>query len=545
MPPSSATVHALKTISGNPKCRFLAEKAPAPSLGAEYLFSVLRANGYPTTVTFDTHNSSPWAPPHMAKTNLDATVSQFDESNCDVLFVSVNTDYFTRALSIIQAIKKKHPGIITCLGGPHATYAHKHTIANECIDFLCRGEGEIAILEFLDLIQNKRTSLPQGIYRIGKHGIEGDGFGTLVADLDALPYPDKSDYYAAIPQLRGTYTIITGRGCYMKCTFCNSNTVRNYYRDEGTNFMRRRSVDDVIQELHLAVERYKPGNIHFCDDTFIYNKKYMAEFAEKYAAEIGLPYFCSSTPHFFDLDIMSKLTKGGLTYLQVGIQTLNPDTRQRIFGRPETNENFAKYVAMLKNLGVHVQLDHIVNPWDSIDSFKQQIDLYSRIRPDWISAFYLMYYPDTQVIDSALRGGFVTEAEVEDMYNGKLKDNYFRGSSMEQKDISKIKELAVLLLLVPWIPRVIIRLLLHKNLFKILKPIPKTISFPLRFLNALLNKSDIIGRMHVKSLLRKFLWTKSNVSQQQLDEIKGIARFKNITTIAEGAVPKLRPRRAG
>ena len=62
--------------------------------------------------------------------------------------------------------------------------------------------------------------------------------------------------------------------------------------------------------------------------------------------------------------------------------------------------------------------------------------------------------------------------------------------------------------------------------------------------NALLNRSDIIGRMYVKSLLRKFLWTKSNVSQQQLDRIKGVARFKNVTIIAEGAVPKLRPRKA-
>jgi len=50
--------------------------------------------------------------------------------------------------------------------------------------------------------------------------------------------------------------------------------------------------------------------------------------------------------------------------------------------------------------------------------------------------------------------------------------------------------------------------------------------------------------MHVKSLLRKFLWTKSNVSQQQLDRIKGVARFKNVTIIAEGAVPKLRLRKA-
>ena len=294
---------AAEASTGKPKCRFLAERVVSSVLGVEYLLSILRSNDYPTTIVFDDFESTPWSPPFDSTEALENIVGKFDSDNCDVLFVSVNTDYYARALAIVRKIKEKYPEIVTCMGGPHASYAHKNVIANDCIDFVCRGEGEIAIIELMELIEGKRSEIPMGIYRTKGETIEGSGYGALVANLDDLPYPDKTDYYEAMPQLRGTYTLMSGRGCFNKCTFCNSPTARLGYRDEGANFMRRRSVDDVIQELKLAKDRYKPSNVYFCDDTFIFNKRYMDEFADKYLAEIGLPYFCSSTPNFFHLDI--------------------------------------------------------------------------------------------------------------------------------------------------------------------------------------------------------------------------------------------------
>jgi len=543
MSKSITPLQASGTKTGKPKCRFLGERVVSSVLGVEYLLSVLRANGYPTTIIFDDFESTPWSPPFDSTDALEDIVGKFDESNCDVLFVSVNTDYYARALAIVKKIKERHPGIVTCMGGPHASYAHKHTISNDCIDFICRGEGEVAIIELMELIEGKRSNLPLGIYRTKGEAIEGSGFGALIANLDDLPYPDKTEYYEAMPQLRGTYTIMSGRGCFNKCTFCNSPTSRVGYRGEGVNFMRRRSVDDVILELKLAKERYKPSNIYFCDDVFIFNKRYMDEFADKYLAEIGLPYFCSSTPNFFDLDIMQRLAKGGLANVEVGIQTLDPDIRRRIFGRPESNEDFAKYVAMLQRLGVYAQTDHIINPWATIESFKAEIELYSHIKPDWISVFYLLYYPDTAVIKTALADGFLTEAELEDVNNGKLKNSYFRGANMTEEHIAKTTDLVALLKLLPWLPGAVTRFFLRRNRYRVLGYVPESIIFPLRFLNALLNKFDFQGRMHVKNLFRTMLGMKGEISRERVEEIKSIARYKKVSTL-ETAAANLRPLKA-
>jgi len=530
--------------AAKPKCRFLAERVVSSVLGVEYLLSVLRSNDYSTTIIFDDFESTPWSPPFDSTEALEDIVGKFDPDNCDVLFVSVNTDYYARALAIVRKVKEQYPDIITCMGGPHASYAHKHVIVNDCIDFICRGEGEIAIIELMDLIEGRRTDLPMGIYRTKGGIIEGSGSGALVANLDDLPFPDKTDYYEAMPQLRGTYTLMSGRGCFNKCTFCNSPTVRFNYRDEGANFMRRRSVDDVIMELKLAKERYKPTNIYFCDDVFIFNKRYMDEFADKYLAEIGLPYFCSSTPNFFHLDIMQRLAKGGLANVEVGIQTLDPDVRKRIFGRPESNEDFAKYVKMLQGLGVYAQTDHIINPWATIDSFKTEIELYSRIRPDWISVFYLLYYPDTQVIQSALRDGFLTEEELEEVNNGNLQNSYFRGANMTDEHIAKTADLATLLKLMPWLPGPVTRFFLRKNRFRVFKFVPNSIIFPLRFLNALLHKFDFQGRMHVKNLFRTILRIKGEASPERLAQVKSIAEHKK-TGLLDTAEHNLRQLKVG
>ena len=223
---------------------------------------------------------------------------------------------------------------------------------------------------------------------------------------------------------------------------------------------------------------------------------------------------------------MQRLAKGGLANVEVGIQTLDPDIRKRIFGRPESNEEFARYVNMLKELGVYAQTDHIINPWATIDSFKKEIELYSYIRPDWISVFYLLYYPDTQVIKSALRDGFLSEEELEEVNNGKLKNSYFRGANMTEEHIAKTADLATLLKLMPWLPGPVTRFFLRNNRFRILKFVPDSIIFPLRFLNALLNKFDFQGRMHVKNLFRTILGIKGDATSERLDQVKSIAEHK-------------------
>ena len=48
--------------------------------------------------------------------------------------------------------------------------------------------------------------------------------------------------------------------------------------------------------------------------------------------------------------------------VEVGIQSLDAHTRLNYFGRKESNEDYGRFVGLLRKLGVYVNTDHIVNP---------------------------------------------------------------------------------------------------------------------------------------------------------------------------------------
>ena len=319
-----------------------------------------------------------------------------------------------------------------------------------------------------------------------------------------------------------------------RCTFCNSTTIREHYRDEGFNFLRRRSVNDVIEELSLAKKSYAPTFIWFCDDTFIYNKKYMNEFAGRYAEEIGIPFGCSTIPNFFDEEIIDKLVLAGLSNVEVGIQTLNAETRINILGRRETNDEFERFVRMLRHRGVYVNTDHIINPWDSRENLKEQIKLYSEIRPSYINVFYLQYFPETKIIDRAVKQGFLSGDFLDTIGEGFL-DSYLSGGSVADK-ISSFEDLVLLLSFTPFLPSAFVKWLLDSRMIFLLRYIPMAAVLPLRTISAVMRKSDFVGRSHLKALFYSFIKHLPKADPRRVADIKAVARRKTGQSL-QPAVP--------
>jgi len=366
--------------------------------------------------------------------------------------------------------------------------------------------------------------MPQGIYCEDHVEIVGFGNGKLAADLNQLPFPDKSDAFRSNSGNRDIYTIASGRGCYNGCTFCNSPTVRKNYRDEGFNYMRRRDVDDVILELKMAKERYQPKAIWFVDDTFIFNKKYMRVFAQKYAAEIGLPFFCNTIPDFFDEEILAALVAAGMSNVEVGIQSLDAHTRLNYFGRKESNEDYGRMVGMLRKLGVYVNTDHIINPWDSRESLKKQIRLYSEYRPSFISVFHLQYFPDTPVMDHAIKSGFLTPADKKAASDGYVV-NYFNGGSVSDV-VDDQHDLIILLNLTPFLPRFVTRFLLDTGWHRLLRFVPSQFTQVIHGLSALAHKADVPGRVQLKLLIWSWFRYNPSVSVAQVKSVLEISQIK-------------------
>jgi ribosomal peptide maturation radical SAM protein 1 len=100
------------------------------------------------------------------------------------------------------------------------------------IDYVCTREGDVVFPAFLNrLLREHDPSPPPGILRQGES--TELTMPDMVRDLDSLPVPDYSDYFARLaesplaPKLRVDLLIETSRGCWWgakhHCTFCGLN----------------------------------------------------------------------------------------------------------------------------------------------------------------------------------------------------------------------------------------------------------------------------------------------------------------------------------
>lgn len=100
------------------------------------------------------------------------------------------------------------------------------------------------------------------------------------------------------------------------------------YKDLG-NYLRFRSVDNLIVEIKEVIEKYKIKNVLFYDDTFTLNEKRIREFSKKYPKEIGLPFKCVTRPDI-SKTMLKLLKRAGCETICMAIECRNEKIRKKI-----------------------------------------------------------------------------------------------------------------------------------------------------------------------------------------------------------------------
>ena len=165
-------------------------------------------------------------------------------------------------------------------------------IEETSVDAVCIGEGENAMLE---LVENLTAG--ESITEIENLWVKKDGQITrnpirpLIQDLDQVPLPDHELFRRVIPDRIWYACVLTGRGCPYHCTYCFNHAYRELYKGKG-KYIRRRSVDNVLEELRELKKHKCYRFVKFADDIFTLQHDWLEEFCPRYQEEIGLPFSC-------------------------------------------------------------------------------------------------------------------------------------------------------------------------------------------------------------------------------------------------------------
>ncbi|MFC2061709.1 B12-binding domain-containing radical SAM protein [Elusimicrobiota bacterium] len=326
----------------------------------------------------------------------------------DVIGISVRSAVlFPLAAQITRRIKEASDAHVIW-GGIYPTLCPEESL--EYADMVCVGEGEETILELMDRINKEMDFSDIDNLCLKKGGnIVKNRLRPVIQDLDSIPFPDFSDnnkyyitgsrLYRSRPRPRIQYDILAGRGCIFGCTYCSTTEAKKLYSNE-VNYVRRRSVENVIDELSAAVSNSgEIKKVLFYDGIFIRDKNWLEEFCSKYKEKVGLPFFGYPHPLKTDDEMLAILKNAGLNVLRVGFQSGSDRIRNEIYNRPESKTDVIELGKLINKHKIPVSYDIIIdNPLETEEEMFESLDLLLSLpKPFLVNVHRLCYYPKSEI----------------------------------------------------------------------------------------------------------------------------------------------------
>lgn len=362
---------------------------------------------------------------------------QITDYQPDLIAFSVVTFHYQLSLHYAEICRTICPNAKIVFGGIHVSCVPEVVIENEFIDYIVIGEGEIAFSEIIKHIEKGLASEPiVNTWHKSKDGqiIKGRQAG-FIQDLDSLPQFDK-EIWADFIFHNSYYITITSRGCPYDCSYCFNHFFKNL-PEEKSNYVRRRSVNHVMEELKTNKAKYNLQFIEFWDDIFILDKRWLKEFLDAYKKEIALPFKCYIHVNLFDEEIAIWLKEAGCKWVDFGIQHINEDYRSQFLKRHETNKNIISTLKLLKKHGIVSFADYIVGlPGDTIEHNEEARLFFIENTPDIIEPYWMSYHPQTEIIKTGYDLKILNDETMNLINHAQETDGYFTGA-LGAKDFHK------------------------------------------------------------------------------------------------------------
>jgi anaerobic magnesium-protoporphyrin IX monomethyl ester cyclase len=394
--------------------------------GIRYISAALQREGVETSIIF----LKDWVHNRLAMPSDEEFQLALDiikEKKADLIGVGFMSSLYPMALEATKRIKNAFPQTPIIWGGIHPTSSPEECIP--LVDYLCQGEGEMAILDLVKALQGggDTTRIPN-IWANQNGIIYKNPPRPLIQDLDWLPYPDTADenkYYIEKSTVKveepwkrtAEYRIYFSRGCPYNCSYCYVSILRDVYDEKGRKFYRARSVEHILGELeHIQKTFPKVARIKIDDDTsFAFGDEWMEEFLQKYPSRIGVPFECLLIPPMLRPDMLKKLMGAGLVRVQTGIESASAKESKEQHNRSPGNDAIMKFAEANKELGLNIVYDIIVDNPHANEAMKLETAkfLVNLPTPYDIYFYSLNFFPGTALTKKSLADGHLDANMVE------------------------------------------------------------------------------------------------------------------------------------
>jgi anaerobic magnesium-protoporphyrin IX monomethyl ester cyclase len=307
--------------------------------------------------------------------------------------ISCMTAHVASAYRMAAMIKSEYPDSIVIAGGIHPTALPEEPLRTGHVDFVVRGEGEVALLELYRTIRSDQD--PRNLASLSFH--DGDRFvhnpeGPMLPDLDELPmFP--FDLFSHPRYDLGF--LVSSRGCPYKCAYCSQRMMT------GTTY-RYKSAQRVIQELDVLINKYNRRIVTFYDDNFCIKKRRVLELCDLIVDanfHKRCKFLLQTRADNFPEDLAPILAESGFTMVGFGMET-GSDRIANLIGKGETVQQHLDAVELAKRYNMQVML-YMINglPTETKKDRYKSFEIIMKTRPHAPKFNNLIPYPGTPMFD--------------------------------------------------------------------------------------------------------------------------------------------------
>ncbi|MGQ0552325.1 MAG: B12-binding domain-containing radical SAM protein [Planctomycetota bacterium] len=378
---------------------FLGPYLAQEPLGVMCLSAALKRAGHETRLIF------------LPDPDFEKKVKDF---NPGVLCYSFTTGVHQTIIGINLQVKRWLPNTRAICGGPHVTVVPEF-LQEEGIDAICQGEGEYAVVDFVNAVEKggDLRTIPNIWFKDENGKVWENAPRPLEQDIDVFGACDRELVYDAAELYRDSErkVIKTDRGCPMNCSFCfHHSWKKKIYKVSNNEYVRRRSVDSVIDEAKQLKSKYPLTFVHFVDDIFNVNNKWLEEFSEKWPREIGLPFDCILMANMVTEKHIQLLKKSGCIQARIAFEAANDHMRNAIMKKNTTRAQLVRAAGYIKQHGLRLaSLNMLGGPGASIEDDIETVLLNIECKVDHPLASLLQPYPMTDINDMTREMGLATD----------------------------------------------------------------------------------------------------------------------------------------
>ena len=322
-------------------------------------------------------------------------VEDLKEFKPDYLVVNVATPTLEHDLDALKIAKDILPNVVTIAKGAIFLTKSEDILKNhEALDIVIFGEAEDTLKEILQGVEK-----PLGIYYREDEQIKFSGVRPFIDNLDEIPFPARhlvdNTIYRRPDNNKVQAVVKVARGCPFHCFFCLATPV------SGAK-VRRRSVENIVEELKECVEKYNITNFVFWSDIFNLDKNWTMALCQAIIdSGLKITWSANTRADTADDEMAKMMYKSGCRLVSIGVESGSQYMLEKM-GKKITLDDVRRTVKTFKDAKIRIYNYFVIGlPWESEETVEETIRFAIELDSDFISFYTATPLPGSRFYEYA------------------------------------------------------------------------------------------------------------------------------------------------